>query len=149
MKINIHHLNRDRVKIGIKELDLTKYVKFGSTGSGIYFQPKKGRGFAVSGEREFNIYEDLQRQNDEAAGRHFAYAKIDENLPGGAKNRKRDSKGKPIRVYEVAKDIYEESGMAKWWFIDDDNWNKLLEYVKLSGTPHLYYDLVGEKWEEE
>ena len=147
-KIKIHHLNKKRKKIGIKELDLTKYSKFGSTGNGLYFQPKRGKGFMVYYESEYDIYDKHQKYNDKAAGRYFTYALIDKNLPDKPNNRKRDEKGRPIRIYEEKKDLYEECKVGKWWFIDNENWDKLLEYVKESGASHLFYDQTLEIWHD-
>jgi hypothetical protein len=139
MKITIHHLNRNGKKIGIKEVDLTKYSKFGSTGNSVYFQPRRGKGFDVSFEDSFKHYQKEQQCNNESAGISYHYARIDENKSDSVKNRKRDEKGKPIKIYEPIKDLYEEWNFGKWWFIDGENWDRLLQYIKDSGTPHLYY----------
>jgi len=148
MTITIHHLNKNKKKIGIKKLDLTKYIKFGSTGNGMYFQPKKGKGFEALGEEIFDSYKEQQDLHDEAVkNKCYRYDSIDENLSDSIQNRKRDNKGKPIRIYEKDKDLYKEYNINKLWFIDDENWNKLLVYIKKSGIPYLFY--FNNEWIED
>jgi len=148
MKIKIHHLNKDGKKIGIKELDINKYSKIGRTGQGLFFQPKKGKGFEASGYWIFEDIQKLQKDNDKAVEKkYYTYARINENESDSLKNRKRDEKGKPIRIYEKPENLYKEYGVSKWWFIDTDEWDKTIALAKINNIPILYYDMgewIGE-----
>jgi len=80
MKIQTYRLNRNREKIDIKDLDLNKFERIGTTGDGLGFKYKRGKSIFVSLEHQFELIKEMQEQNDNAVKkRYFSYAKINEN----------------------------------------------------------------------
>ena len=146
MKIKIHHLNRNKEKIGIKEIDLTKYQKIGATGSGIAFKPKKGKTIEAYFESNFKDWylRNQEINEDGVKNKTYHYDLIDKNLSNTPKNRKRDNKGRPIRIFTEYEDIYKEYNVEKWWFFDDETWTLIKKYLKKNNIKFWTY--YGDEW---
>jgi len=148
MKIQIYHLSRDQKRIGIKELDLTRYTKIGTTGNGLAFKPKRGKVISVYFENIF--YEWYLREQEylnKDAGRTYHYDLIDKNLPDKPSNRKRDKRGRPIKIYTQWEDLYKKYNVAKWWFVSDDTFDIVRNFIK--DNDMVFYDYIDNKWIED
>jgi len=128
MIIQTYKLNKKRERIGIKEIDLSKFEKIGNTGSGFALKYKKGKSVFVYDENIFEWYERMQEDNDRAVkNKSFHYKKINENELPYKQNRARDEKGRPIRVYEEPVDcfIYVKNKS----FIDELTFSRIWKYA--------------------
>lgn len=141
MKIKIHRLNRDKKRVYFKELDLTKFRKIASTGNGLALQKPRGGIIEIFLEECFDHwYVESQRHNNEAVKyKRFSYKKIKKSDSDSIKNRVRDQKGKPVRIYEKKKDLYTEYKVKDWLFIGDKEWDKHIQYIKDNGITHYDY----------
>ena len=144
MKIKTYKLNRNREKINIKELDLTKFERIGTTGNGLGFKYKKGKTIFVSFESSFDLMLEMQKQNDEAVEkRYFRYARINENESSSKQNTLRDAKGKPIRIYEEPIDYYLQFKHLR--YISEDDFYIVREYWE---KEDIFMECYGNEWSE-
>lgn len=143
MKIQIYKLSRDRKKIDIKDLDLNKFERIGTTGYGLGFKYKKGKSIFVSTEEQFKLILEMQKQNDNAVEkRYFTYARINENESSSKQNTLRDSKGKPIRVYEEPIDYFLQFKHLK--YISENDFDIAYEYSK---KENIFMECYCGEWE--
>lgn len=148
MKINIYHLNRNGEKIGKKNLDLSKYEKIGTTGNGLAFKPKRGKTIEVYFKNIFyDWYLRDQEYINESAGKTYHYDLIDKNLPDKPNNRKRDEKGRPIRIFTEWEDLYIKYNIGKWWFMDDDVFDIVRKFIKDSNM--TFWDYYNNEWRDD
>jgi hypothetical protein len=148
MTITIYHLNRNGEKIGSKEIDLSKYEKIGATGNGLAFKPKRGKIIEAYFNNVFyDWYKRDQEMLEESAGRTYHYDLIDKNLPDRPNNRKRDKKGRPIRIFTEYEDLYKKYNVAKWWFIDKNSWDMVKNYLKEHNM--TFWDYYNNEWRDD
>lgn len=148
MNIQIYHLSKDQKRIGIKELDLTRYIKIGTTGTGLAFKPKRGKVIEAYFENIFyDWYLREQEYLNENAGRTYHYDLIDKNLPDKPSNRKRDEKGRPIKIYTQWEDLYKKYNVAKWWFVEDNTFDTVRKFIKDNNM--IFYDYINNEWIED
>ncbi len=147
MYIEIHHIGKKLNEIGKKEINLLNYTKFGYTGGGIALKPKKGKIMhIIFSESSIEDYKKMVSDNEASVkNQTYSYVRIDPSLREHPNNRKRDSKGRPIKNYtKIDKNIHELYGFNTNWFINDKEWIKLLSYQKENNIKSWYYH--DEEW---
>jgi len=138
----IYNLNRNKRPIKIKKIDINKFEKIGTTGSGLALKYKKGKTIYIKLEYLFDeFYIKAQKQNNEdVKNKLYSYVKIDKNKSDHPKNRVRDSKGKPIKNYVKPIDCYVENGINKMRFISNEDFEKVYEKAKELGILYEWFE---------
>lgn len=151
MIFNTYHLSRSKKKIKNKEMDIGKFEKIGTTGSGLALKYKKGKTIYLGMEYLFDeFYTKEQKRNEiNVKNRVYSYIKIDENKPPHPKNRVRDDKGRPIKEYEQPIDCYLENGVNEIRFIGDDDFYEVYDKAKELGILYQWFDgAFYKEWKE-
>jgi len=151
MIFETYHLKKDRKKFKIRQIDINKFEKIATTGSGLALKYKKGKIIYLESEYLFDeYYIKPQKMNDEAVKcRYYSYIAIDKNKPCSPKNRVRDSKGKPIKNYVKPIDCYIENKVNKMKFINHNDFDRIYNKAKELNILYEWYDGVFYSDESE
>ena len=149
MIFKIYHLNRNREKIKIKEVNINRFEKIGTTGSGLVLKYKNSKTIYLGLEYLFDeFYINAQKQNDESVkNKAYSYIKIDKNKPDHPKNRVRDNKGRPVKNYVKPVDYYIKNGVDKIRFISDKDFDKIFNKAKELGILYEWHE--GKFYEDD
>jgi hypothetical protein len=143
--IEIYKLTKDRKKVRIKQLDLTKFEKIGTTGDGLALKYEKGKTIYIFTENNFDRMLERQEYNRKLVENQcYSYARIDENKSSSKQNTKRDEKGRPIKIYEELIDYHSE--IKHLDYVNDTTFNEIYNYAKAQNKLYLWRD--GWKNEE-